>query len=349
MYHPRVENEIITLGIETPCDETAASILKGRFEILSSVVASQNEIHSIYGGVVPELACRKHCEIIRSIAHESLDKADVVLNDLDLVAVTRGPGLVGALLVGLSYAKALAWGMKIPLVGVNHLEGHVMSAFLAQPRIPLPNLSLLVSGGHTELFIMNELGKLEWIGGTRDDAAGEAYDKVAKMLGLGYPGGPEVDRMSRSGSATIKVPAAMMNSSDLDFSFSGPKTAVKHIIEDYKNKGLSLPVEDICASFQASVVRALINKTLFAIEKTNPASISLSGGVAANGALREAFLRLGEELGLPAIIPKLELCQDNAAMIASAGANRYLSNPKDKAWLDFLEMDPKSSWIPNGD
>lgn len=338
---------IISLAIETSCDETAVAVIKGRFEPLSGIVASQHDIHGKYGGIVPELACRRHAELIRPIVHDAIEKAGVSFSDLGFVSATRGPGLVGALLVGLSYAKGLAFGLNLPLVGVNHLDGHVAAVFIKQPDLPMPLLALLVSGGHTEIFLVQKIGQMKRLGGTRDDAAGEVFDKVAKFLDLGYPGGPPVEKMAAKGEAKYKVPVAMARSNTPDFSFSGPKTAVKHLVQKLKDEhGDNLPVSDICASFQKSVVDALEIKTRVAIEQSRPASIALAGGVACNGALRERITKLGEELGLPVAIPEPWLCSDNATMIGVAGANLYLDNPESAEWMDYMEMDAKPGWLP---
>ena len=292
-----MNDKLTTLGIESSCDETAAAVMEGKFTQLSSVIASQDEIHNQYGGIVPELACRRHLEMIRPVVAEALDRAGKTLDDIDLVAVTRGPGLVGALLVGLSYAKALAWGRGLPLVGVNHLEGHLMSAFVSRPDMPLPCVSLLVSGGHTELYLIEQIGKLKRLGGTRDDAGGEAFDKVARMLGLGYPGGHAVEQSAKNGKPKYDVPVAMAKSDNLDFSFSGPKTAVKYILRKLEEDGAEIPVADVCASFQSAVAKALTLKTRLAVEQYNPNSIALVGGVARNGAVREAMYKLGDKMG----------------------------------------------------
>lgn len=342
-----MENDLITLGLESSCDETAAAVLRGRFEVLSSVVASQHEIHNKYGGVVPELACRRHAEVIRPVTREALDRAGIDFGDIGLIAVTRGPGLVGALLVGLSYAKALAFGKGLPLVGVNHLEGHVASAFVTWPDIPTPTLALVASGGHTELFLANGPYALKWLGGTRDDAAGETFDKVAKELGLGYPGGPLVEKMAAKGKSSFNVPVGMAGSDMPDFSFSGPKTAVKHIIHGFRKNGKQLPVADICSSFQKSIIDALEMKIRLAAQMTGPRSLAITGGVACNGALRKRMEELGEELGIPVVIPAPDLCSDNAVMIAVSAANRFMDDPESPVWMDYLEMDANPSWLPD--
>ena len=333
------------LSIETSCDETAASVLRGRFEPLSSVVASQHEIHGKYGGIVPELACRRHLEMIRPVVREAIAEAGVRLEEIGLVAVTRGPGLVGALLVGLSYAKALAFGRGLPLVGVNHLEGHIMSAFIHRSDTQLPAVALVASGGHTELFFVKGPGRFERLGGTRDDAAGETFDKVAKSLGLGYPGGPAIERMAEKGKPVFSVPVAMAGSGTCDFSFSGPKTAVRNIIRRFESERARVPVADICASAQAAIVDALEMKTRLAIKKKSPKSVLVTGGVACNRALGERIGKLADEFGIEAVIPPPSLCSDNAAMIAAAGACSFLEDPGSPVFRDYLEMDADARWL----
>lgn len=340
-----MENDFITLGIETSCDETAVAVIRGRYNAASSVVASQHDIHGRYGGIVPELACRRHVEIIAPAVDDALAKADIIMDNINLVSVTRGPGLVGALLVGLSYAKALAWAKAIPLVGVNHLGGHVMAAFVTKPDIPLPSISLLVSGGHTELFLVTAPGEFERLGGTRDDAAGEAFDKVAKLLGLGYPGGPQIEKIAEGQEACYPLPVAMSSSKNLDFSFSGPKTAVKRLFNDLKATG-DFSTGEIAASFQKSIIDALELKTRLAIERYSPKSVSVVGGVACNGPLRKRIEKLGAAMGVCVVIPEPALCSDNAVMIAAAGASLYLDNPDDPAWRSFNNLDADPSWMP---
>jgi N6-L-threonylcarbamoyladenine synthase len=338
---------MITLGIETSCDETAVAIVRGQGEVLSSRIASQEDIHSIHGGIVPELACRRHVELIGPMVRAAMERAEVKLGDIGLVAATRGPGLVGALLVGLTYAKALAWAARLPLAGVNHLEGHMASALVHNPKTPLPCLILLVSGGHTELFLLKSPFTPLRLGGTRDDAAGEAFDKVARLLGLGYPGGPLIDAAAKNGKVTFDVPVGLERDGGLDFSFSGPKTAVKTIVRKLEEAGgLEGRVADVCASFQDAVARALFIKTKLAAERNRPASIAVVGGVAANSAVRATITRLGNQMGLPVTIPAPELCTDNAVMIAAAGARRFLIDGDNPAYRDFLEMDALPSWTP---
>ena len=307
------------LGIETSCDETAASVVKDGTTILSSVVSSQVAVHHPYGGVVPELASRKHIESVVPVIREALDKSDTSLSRLDAVAVTRGPGLVGALLVGFSFAKALAYGLDIPWVGVNHLEGHINSVFLEADPPPFPFVALLASGGHTSIYHVRSHTSNELMGQTRDDAAGEAFDKVAKILDLGYPGGNIIDELSRQGdSRKIKFPRPYIQKSSFDFSFSGIKTAVnRHVMthaDDFKGQ-----IADIVAGFQEAVVEVLSHKIIHAAREKNCRHIALVGGVAANSRLRAKVKQDAEKNGLQVHIPSIHLCGDNAAMIAAVG------------------------------
>ncbi|MDH4184808.1 MAG: tRNA (adenosine(37)-N6)-threonylcarbamoyltransferase complex transferase subunit TsaD [Nitrospinota bacterium] len=341
------QTELITLGIETSCDETAVALLRQENHILSSIIASQDHIHSAHGGIVPELACRRHIELLGPMVTEAMTKAGLTLADIGLVAATRGPGLVGALLVGLSYAKALSWAAKIPFVGVNHLEGHVASALVQNPELPLPCLVLMVSGGHTELFLLSAPFNLQRLGGTRDDAAGEAFDKVARLLGLGYPGGPLIDKLAARGQAEFKLPVAMAGDDGLDFSFSGPKTAVKNLVNKLAAQGGGpLPVDNICASFQASVAEALYGKTRLAALRHRPKSLAVVGGVARNSAVRRIITSLGDELSIPVTIPDPWLCTDNAVMIAAAGSRRFLLDERNPVYRDFVALDALASWTP---
>jgi len=311
------------LGIETSCDETAAAVVVDGTRILSSVVASQIDVHHRYGGVVPELASRKHLEAIVPVVTEALDRAGVELNRLDGLAVTQGPGLIGSLLVGFSYAKALAYALQLPWIGVNHLEGHIHSVFLQPSPPPFPFIALLVSGGHTNLYYVTDYLEIILLGQTRDDAAGEAFDKVAKMLALGYPGGIVIDRLARAGKpAAIEFPRAYLDKSGFDFSFSGIKTAVNRFIQthpaEYREKAA-----DIAAGFQEAVVDVLTFKTVSACLQKGCRHLALVGGVAANSRLRERIRTDAARAGLAVHLPPLELCGDNAAMIAAAGY-RYL-------------------------
>lgn len=312
----------IILGIETSCDETAASIVKNGNTILSNVVASQIESHKRFGGVVPEIASRHHVEQMTIVLEETIRQAEIGWDEIAAIAVTEGPGLVGALLVGVNAAKALAFAKSKPLVGVHHIAGHIY-ANRFQDEFEFPLLALIVSGGHTELVLMKEHGHYELIGETRDDAAGEAYDKVARMLKLPYPGGPEIDRLAQAGEATIDFPRAWLEDGSYDFSFSGLKSAVINKIHNAKQRGEALKDEDIAASFQASVVDVLTAKTLRAAKAFKVKQVIVAGGVAANKGLRKELTTQFEKEEIPLLIPPLNLCTDNAAMIAAAGTIAY--------------------------
>lgn len=326
------------LGIDTSCDDTSAALVNDNGSILSSIVSSQTEIHKRYGGIVPELASRRHIEMIWPVVDEALGAANTSLDAVHAIAVCHGPGLIGSLLVGCGFAKALSYARGIPLVGVNHLEGHIFSAFLEQEKPEFPFLSLIASGGHTSLYIVRSFGQYEELGRTRDDAAGEAYDKVSKLLGLGYPGGPVIDRMARDGNAeAFDFPRAYVPES-FDFSFSGLKTAVKLTAE--KNVALlGNPgfLADIAASFQSAVVDVLVRKVRWAIVKTGIRNVALSGGVSANSGLRKKIQEMADERGAKVFLPSLDLCTDNAAMIASAGYHHYISGDTAK-----LDLNPKA-------
>jgi N6-L-threonylcarbamoyladenine synthase len=309
---------MIILSVETSCDETAAAIVKDGKEILSNVVATQVEFHQKYGGIVPEIASRKHIEAINPIIQEALDKASVSFKDLNAVAVTYGPGLVGSLVVGLCAAKSIAYALNKPLIGVNHLEGHIYANFLIsnfQSLISFPFICLLVSGGHTMLVLVKGHGQYQVIGRTRDDAAGEAFDKVARFLKLGYPGGPIIDQLSKQGNPKAVNFTRPMINQGYDFSFSGIKTAVVN----YMARGSRLETRDIVASFQQAVVDVLVEKTIRAAEEFNCKSIALAGGVSANSALRKELELRAKKDNLNVLIPPLFLCTDNAAMIGCAG------------------------------
>ena len=329
------------LGIETSCDETAAAVVAETrdphrpWTIRSNVVASQVNVHREWGGVVPELASRQHVRDICGVVERALTDAEITLPALDVIAVTQGPGLVGSLLVGVSFAKALAVSRGLPLVPVNHLAGHIESLFLQHGALPLPAAVLVVSGGHTSLYLVPEQGVYQLLGRTRDDAAGEAYDKVAKLLGLGYPGGPAIDRAARQGNdRAFELPMLRITHADrrtpnepgrLDFSFSGLKTAVLRVIRERQQDGEldDQRVADISASFQRVVVETLLDRTFAVARDYGVASVGIAGGVSANSRLRADALRRGEELGLPVFVPSLALSTDNAAMIAAAGLRAY--------------------------
>jgi N6-L-threonylcarbamoyladenine synthase len=313
------------LGIETSCDETAAAVLDDRVHVRSSVVASQIDLHRSFGGVVPEVAARRHVETIGDVILEALSRADCSWEEIDAVAVTRGPGLIGSLLVGVCVAKAVAWQRQLPLLAINHLEGHVRSAFIEHPEIRFPLMALVVSGGHTALYLCPEEDVYHLVARTRDDAAGEAFDKVAKLLGLGYPGGPVIDRIAEGADETAhRFPRSRMKDNSLDFSFSGIKTAVRRAAE---REGLaadrgdesSSAVRDMVASFQRAVVDVLVDRTLRACLRENVESLVVAGGVACNRRLRRAFERAAGRRGLAVYIPSPRYTTDNAAMIAAAG------------------------------
>jgi N6-L-threonylcarbamoyladenine synthase len=327
----------LTLGIETSCDETSAAVLDGGKNILSNVITSQMELHKKYGGVVPEIASRKHIENIIPVIQEALDKAGVTLDDIDSIGVTYGPGLVGALLVGLSTAKAVAYGRNIPLIGVNHIEGHIYANFLEDPELAPPFVCLIVSGGHTHLVYMKDYGEYEILGITRDDAAGEAFDKTARVLGLGYPGGPVIDKLAAKGNPeAYAFPRAYLEPDSLDFSFSGVKTAVLNLINSMKQKGREVNTADVAASFQEAVVEVLVEKTLKAAERKNAGTIVLAGGVAANSRLRGLLIERAEGVGLRVRYPSPVLCTDNAAMIASCAYFRYVKGERSALSLNAV-------------
>lgn len=313
---------MLILGIDTSCDDTAASVVEDGTRIISNIVSSQTDIHTKYGGIVPELASRRHIEMIWPVVDEALKSADIKFEGLSAIAVCHGPGLIGSLLVGCSFAKALCFSKNIPLVAVNHLEGHVFSAFLEEPRPEFPFISLVASGGHTSLYRVDGFGRYTELGRTRDDAAGEAYDKVSKLLSLGYPGGPVIDKLASEGNPrSIDFPRAYLPES-FDFSFSGVKTAVLHYVRAAISSQPSA-LSDIAASFQACVIDVLVRKTEWAIRKEGIRRVTLSGGVSANSELRRRMKKMGEEREVEIFIPSVSLCTDNAAMIAAAGFHYF--------------------------
>lgn len=334
------------LGIESSCDETAAAVVENGRSILSNVVATQIEIHAKYGGVFPEVASRQHIRTIYAVIDEALQRAHMGLSDVDAVAVTRGPGLAGSLVVGMNAAKGLVLGRKTPLIGVNHLEGHICSAWLYPadtPRPPsapeFPLLALLVSGGHTELNLIPDYLQYQRLGGTLDDAAGEAFDKVARLIGLPYPGGPSIQKAAQNGDPqAFNFPRARLDGT-WNFSFSGLKTAVLRVVRELEKINRVLPVDDLAASFQAAVVDTLFTKTMKAAREFKVRSIVVAGGVSANRALREAFTGQTE---FPVNIPSLSLCTDNAAMVASAGYFHFLTGRGDPLDMDVLPTWPLS-------
>jgi N6-L-threonylcarbamoyladenine synthase len=318
---------MLVLGVETSCDETAAAVVEDRGRVLSSVVASQEDVHAKYGGIVPELASRRHVEAIVPVVTEALERAGTGLDGVDAVAVTVGPGLVGSLIVGVCAAKAIAWRRGLPLLAVNHLEGHIRSPFLEHPEIAFPAIALVVSGGHTQLYLCPQEGVYRTLARTRDDAAGEAFDKVARLLGLGYPGGPEIDRLSEGADETAHdFPKAAMKDRSIDFSFSGLKTAVRRRAESLgiaRTGALdgepSRQVRDLVASFQRAVVDALVETTVLACRREAVRTVLVAGGVACNRRLRAAFEDAASRWGLSVFLPSPKYTTDNAAMIAGAG------------------------------
>lgn len=318
------EKDVLILAIESSCDETAASVVKNGRTVLSNVISSQIELHKLYGGVVPEIASRKHIEKINQVIEEALSQANVTLDDLDAIGVTYGPGLVGALLVGVAEAKAISYAKKLPLVGVHHIEGHVSANYIEHPDLEPPFMCLIVSGGHTHLVIVKDYGEFEILGRTRDDAAGEAFDKVARAIGLGYPGGPKIDKLSKEGNPdAIVFPKAKLESGPYDFSFSGVKSAVLNHINHCKMQGEGICEADIAASFQKAVVDTLTEKAVKAAKEYKMDKLAIAGGVASNGSLRKAMKRSCEKEGIHFYYPSPIFCTDNAAMIGVAAYYEY--------------------------
>lgn len=318
------EDDILILAIESSCDETAASVVKNGREVLSNVISSQIDLHTQFGGVVPEIASRKHIEKINQVILQALEDAGVTLPEITAVGVTYGPGLVGALLVGVAEAKAIAYAAKKPLVGVHHIEGHVSANYIEHPDLEPPFVCLIVSGGHTHLVIVKDYGEFEIIGRTRDDAAGEAFDKVARAVGLGYPGGPKVDRAAKDGNKhAIEFPRAKVEGAPFDFSFSGLKSAVLNHINHARMTGEEIPVPDLAASFQNAVVEALVSRAVLAAKEYGYDRLAIAGGVASNSALREAMQAACDQEGIRFYHPSPIYCTDNAAMIGTAAYYEY--------------------------
>lgn len=310
--------DIITLGIESSCDETSVAVVRNGREVLSNVINTQIAIHTQFGGVVPEIASRKHIENISDVTREALKQANIELSDIDVVACTNGPGLVGALLVGVSYAKALSYAIDKPLVGTNHIKGHIAANYITNLKLEPPFICLIISGGHTHLVHIKDYKNFEILGKTRDDAIGEAFDKVARVIGLGYPGGPKVDNLAKEGMANITLPKTRFE--NLDFSFSGIKTAVINL--HHKNPNINKA--DLCASFEKTITEELLNNTMEAAKRLNINKIALAGGVSANSYIRKNFDELTKQ-GYEIYYPELKLCTDNAAMIASAGYYEFIN------------------------
>lgn len=332
------------MGIETSCDETAAAIVEDGKKIISNVVASQINIHQKYGGVVPEIASRKHMEYIIPVIDKALDESEKEITDLSAIAVTYGPGLIGSLLVGLSVAKAMAYAQNIPLIGINHLEAHIYANFLEHTEIKPPFICLIVSGGHTSLVYIRNFGEYKLLGQTKDDAAGEVFDKIAKVLDLGYPGGPITERLAKKGDpSSIKFPRPILNDKSYDFSFSGLKTAVIYYIKELKEENKNIPVGDILASFQQAVIDVLVKKTIKAALKFKTKQIILAGGVAANNSLRREIKEKADLLNIKVFYPSIFLCTDNAAMVASVGYYKFKENKKSSLNLDAVSRLPLES------
>ena len=329
---------MLVLGLETSCDETAAAVLKDGDTLLSNVINDQIGIHSKYGGIVPELAGRSHIDRVHRVIEEAVKEAGAQLRDLDLIAVTMGPGLIGSLLVGLNTAKGLSYGLNTPMIGVNHLEGHLLAIFL-QKKIQFPFVALIVSGGHTDLYRASDFGQYKLLGRTRDDAAGESFDKVGKMLGLPYPGGPAIERLARKGNGKAhKFPRAYLEKGSLDFSFSGLKTSVRTFLKQREQDNrITLTDEDISAGFQDAVIDVLVDKLISACKKEKISRIVVTGGVAANGALREAVRNTAQSYRFEASFPDQIFCTDNAAMIACAGYHKFVRDKNLSADLKALD------------
>ncbi len=321
--------DVKILAIESSCDETAAAVVVNGREVLSNVISSQIDLHTLYGGVVPEIASRKHIENINFVIEKALSDAGCTLDDIDAIGVTYGPGLVGALLVGVAEAKAIAFAKDIPLVGVNHIEGHVCANYVEDKTLEPPFLCLIVSGGHTHLVMVEDYCQYKILGKSRDDAAGEAFDKVARAIGLGYPGGPKIDKAAKDGNAqAYDFPKAKIADNPFDFSFSGVKSAVLNELNAKKMKGEEIVTEDVAASFQKSVVETLVERAMLAVEETRVKKIALAGGVASNTALRKLFKEECEKRGLDFYYPSPELCTDNAVMIGSAAFFEYINGTR---------------------
>ena len=334
-----MNKDVLILSIETSCDETASAVVRNGREVLSNVIHTQIDIHELYGGVVPEIASREHIRRIDQVVSKALTDANVTLPELSAIAVTYGPGLVGALLVGVSEAKAMAFASSLPLIGVNHIEGHISANFIAFPELQPPFICLIVSGGHTHLVVVKDYCEYELIGRTRDDAAGEAFDKVARSIGLGYPGGPKIDNCAKKGNPhAFEFPIAKVNGSPYDFSFSGLKSAVLNTLHNASQRGETIEPADLAASFQHSVVTVLTEHAVAAAEEYGYDKLVLAGGVAANSALRESFEAACKKKKLGFYCPPPALCTDNGAMIGAAAYYRYLRG-------DFAELSLNA--IPN--
>ena len=329
------DGKFLTLGIESSCDETAVAVLAdGRYPF-SNVISSQIEIHTAFGGVVPEIASRHHLENMNSVIDRALSEAQVSLSDIDLIGVTNGPGLIGALLMGVASAKAIAFAADIPIFSVNHMHGHISANFIAYPELEPPFMCLIVSGGHTNIVEMTDYNRCEILGGTRDDAVGEAYDKVARVIGLGYPGGPKIDRIAKEGNPeAIHFKRVLLEKGSLDFSFSGLKTAVLNYLNTERQAGREINAADVAASFQAAVVEVIVTKTMEAVRSRKQDKLVLAGGVAANSNLREQLSAACKKENVTLYVPQPVLCTDNAAMIACSAYYKYKKEGADDLYMD---------------
>ena len=325
---------MLTLGVESSCDETSVAVVRDGREILSNMISSQIEIHRLFGGVVPEIASRKHVSAILPMLDLALEEAGITMDDVDLICATRGPGLIGALLVGLTAARGLALANHKPFVGVNHIRGHICANYLTHRELEPPFVGLIVSGGHSYLIHVTDYVDFTLYGKTRDDAAGEAFDKVARAMGIGYPGGPVIDKLAKEGEETYELPRVMLEPDSYDFSFSGLKTAVLNELNQAKQKGEAIRVEDMAASFQAAVIDVLVEKSFRLAKELGEKTIVLAGGVSANSALRAAMESRGEREGVAIYYPDPVLCTDNAAMIASVGYYSYLKGEEGEVYAD---------------
>ena len=322
--------DFYTMGIETSCDDSSVSILKNDREVLVNLISSQIDIHKMFGGVVPEIASRKHLEAINPLIEKALNDCNLKYQDIDLISVTKGPGLIGSLLVGISAAKALSLAADIPMIGTNHMQGHICANYLSNKELEPPFISLVVSGGHTYLVKVNGYTDYEIIGTTRDDAAGESYDKIARSIGLGYPGGPKIDKLAKEGNKdAIDFPRIMLEKDSYDFSFSGLKTSVLNYINKQNQKNIEINKADLAASFQEAVVDVLVEKSMRLIDESGLKTLAVSGGVAANSRLKERVLEKAKENGIQVYFPDKILCTDNAAMIATAGYYDYINGKQD--------------------
>lgn len=329
------DGKFLTLGIESSCDETAAAVLAEGRTVLSNIISSQIDIHTAFGGVVPEIASRHHLENMNTVIEQALSAAEVSLAEIDLIGVTNGPGLIGALLMGVAAAKAISFAKDIPLVGVNHMHGHISSNFIAYPNLEPPFICLIVSGGHTNIVEMKDYNCCTVLGGTRDDAVGEAYDKVARVIGLGYPGGPRIDKIAKEGNPeAIQFKRVFLEKGSLDFSFSGLKTAVLNYLNTERQAGRTISTADVAAGFQAAVVDVIVTKTMDAVKARKQEKLVLAGGVASNSALRDRFQKACDKAGIELYVPQPVLCTDNAAMIACSAYYKYKAEGAGDLFLD---------------